>query len=209
MLLKRLLFLIFCYLLGSINTALFITYLFKHVDIRTLGNGNAGTTNVFQNVNKFLGVLVFFIDFFKGMLPFYIGSKFMLQNGLVVIGGSLVVLGHDFPLFYGFNGGTGNVPLLGGMFCIDYRIVIEFFIICILVIAFFSLFKIHLFGASYLDETETFGFGLTILLIIITGSTLLKEYFFLSFFITALRHWDKVTDVFSKILSFLKGQSAS
>lgn len=198
---KRLLYLLFCYVLGSINSALLLTYIFKRVDIRTLGDGNAGATNVFQNVNKFLGAIVFLVDFIKGMIPIYVGNLLLFHAGVIVIGGALTILGHDFPLFFGFKGGTGITSILGGVFYINNQIGIQICVIFVVAFTLFSFFKKHFFNFSYLEESEVIGFVLAIFLILKNGSILLKEYFFLSLSIIVFKHRDKVVEIFSGVKS--------
>lgn len=196
---KYLIYLSLCYVLGSINTALVLTYIFKRADIRAFGDGNAGATNVFQNVNRFLGAVVFLVDFIKGMLPFYIGHLLLFQGGVIVIGGALTILGHDFPLFFDFKGGTGITSILGGIFYIDRKIDIQILMFFVVSFLIFYFLRAHFFNFSYLEESEAIGFVLAIFLILKNGSIILKEYFFLSLSFVVFRHKDKVAEMFSGI----------
>jgi glycerol-3-phosphate acyltransferase PlsY len=189
------LYLVFCYLLGSINSALTLTRVVKHVDIRQLGDGNAGATNVFQNVSRSLGVFVFFVDFIKGMVPLYLGDQLSISTFLIAVGGSLTVLGHDFPLIYGLRGGTGIASVFGGATYLDPRMGIQLFSFIVLVFALCWVFDVHLFNFSYIDESEAAGFILLIFLITSCGNTLLRSYFFLSLSVIVFKHRHKALEI--------------
>ena len=70
------LFITFFYLIGSIPFALILTKLLGHGDIRDIGSGNVGATNILRTGNKYLALVVLFLDIFKGVLPFIILSYF-------------------------------------------------------------------------------------------------------------------------------------
>lgn len=113
------------YLLGSIPSSVWIGKWFYSIDIREHGSGNAGTTNTFRILGTFPGILVFIIDIFKGFLSVslihfayqYIPATVGYVNFELLLG-SLVVLGHIFPIYVGFKGGKGVATLLGVVFAI-------------------------------------------------------------------------------------------
>ncbi|HUM43398.1 MAG TPA: glycerol-3-phosphate acyltransferase [Fervidobacterium sp.] len=197
---KELLFLFFCYFLGSANTALFVTWAVKGMDIRHFGDGNAGSTNVFRHVSKPLGIFVFFADFLKGMIPFYVGSILALPAYVLAVGGSLVVVGHDFPLFFGFRGGTGIASVFGGVFGAAPMIGIQLFAFIIMIFSACYIFQAHFFGFSYLEEGEAAGFLFLIYLVLSNGDSMLKMYFFLSLLVIVFRQKEKVVEIFSSRL---------
>lgn len=109
------------YLLGSINFAIVVTRLLRHEDIRTMGSGNAGMTNVLRNLGKGPAVLTFLGDFLKGFAAVLL-AKFFCQTMLGDIPVLLLyltalgaVLGHTFPLYYHFKGGKGIVVSVGAL----------------------------------------------------------------------------------------------
>ncbi len=109
------------YLLGSINFAIVVTRLLRHEDIRTMGSGNAGMTNVLRNLGKGPAVLTFLGDFLKGFVAVLL-AKFFCQTMLGDIPVLLLyltalgaVLGHTFPLYYHFKGGKGIVVSVGAL----------------------------------------------------------------------------------------------
>jgi acyl phosphate:glycerol-3-phosphate acyltransferase len=100
------------YLIGSIPFGLILTRLAGYGDIRTIGSGNIGATNVLRTGNKFLALATMVLDFVKGVLAVLIGAHYGPDIG--VIAGAGVVLGHVFPVWLRFNGGKG-VATSGGV----------------------------------------------------------------------------------------------
>ncbi len=94
------------YLLGSINSAVLISKVFYKTDIRKMGSGNAGTTNVLRSLGKKAAAFTFLGDFLKGILASLIGMLLYKEMGLVLAGGAAVV-GHNWPVYFGFKGGKG------------------------------------------------------------------------------------------------------
>ena len=106
------------YLIGSINSALVIGG-FYGTDIRKQGSGNAGATNAVRVLGKKLGILVFFGDFLKGIIACFVGHL-LFKNQLYA--GVFAVVGHIFPLYYGFKGGKGVSTILGVLLFLDWKI---------------------------------------------------------------------------------------
>jgi glycerol-3-phosphate acyltransferase PlsY len=107
--------LVFAYLLGSLPTALIFSKRFKHMDVRTVGDGNMGARNTFHSIGPKFGVMVAVIDFFKGALPVLLAYLLGLELGWQFLAGIMAILGHDFPVFAGFRGGQGTASTLGTM----------------------------------------------------------------------------------------------
>jgi glycerol-3-phosphate acyltransferase PlsY len=122
------------YLAGSVNLSVWIGKKLKGVDIRTLGSGNAGTTNTFRLLGWKAGLTVAIIDIFKG----YASSKWLSQIAIkafepgyhvlgwwnieafmVITCGLFAVLGHMFPVFMGFRGGKGAITAAGMLFAVE------------------------------------------------------------------------------------------
>ncbi len=120
------------YLLGSINTAIIVTRLFKgKEDIRNFGSGNAGMTNVLRSVGKLPALLTFIGDFLKNVCAVLLGwliicgilhgCQEITQAGKYVAG-VFCVVGHIFPLYYGFRGGKGVVAAAAMILLVDWRV---------------------------------------------------------------------------------------
>lgn len=101
------------YLIGSIPFSYLVPRVFKGVDIRKLGNGNVGGSNVVRSVGLFYGVLSGFLDFFKAMWPPLIARVLGLPLSIQVIGGVFTIIGHNWPIYLGFHGGRGVGCSLG------------------------------------------------------------------------------------------------
>ena len=104
------------YLLGSISFSIIFTKMFDKRDIRTMGSGNAGMTNVLRTAGMKPGVLTTIFDFVKGVVSCLIGTAIFsallgtsteLYRYGVYVAGIAVVLGHMYPIFFGFRGGKG------------------------------------------------------------------------------------------------------
>lgn len=128
------------YLLGNISCANIMAHLIAKKDIRTLGSGNAGATNILRNFGLKYAVPVFFGDAIKAAGAAILGCL-IIGEGLVgftwlegfcspqiFVGGVSSIIGHNFPVFMGFKGGKGVAcslglltlmnPILGGVFII-------------------------------------------------------------------------------------------
>jgi len=100
------------YLLGSISFGLLLTRLAGLGDIRQVGSGNIGATNVLRTGNKVLAALTLILDSGKGAAAATIASFFWGGN-MVLIAGFAAVLGHNFPVWLQFRGGKGVATSLG------------------------------------------------------------------------------------------------
>lgn len=113
--LEKTVILLLAYLIGSIPFGLVFSRLVSGQDIRTLGSGNIGATNVFRSVGKIWGVLTLLADLAKGAVP-VVMVRIVLpgQEDFWWWVGLAAVLGHCFSLFLGCRGGKGVATALGG-----------------------------------------------------------------------------------------------
>ena len=103
------------YLLGSMPFGYWVVHLTKGVDVRTVGSGNIGATNVWRAYGKRYGIPIVVLDVAKGLVPALVGS--IVGGPLVgVLAGSAAMLGHWRPLFLGFQRGGKTVATAGGTF---------------------------------------------------------------------------------------------
>ena len=129
------------YLIGSVNFAIIVTRIFAHEDIRKYGSGNAGMTNVLRTLGKGPAALVTSGDFCKGVLAVLI-SYLLLRT----VGGTeppfytnyvvavMVLLGHCFPVFYGFRGGKGILVSAGVILVLNPLILLALLAIFLVVV---------------------------------------------------------------------------
>ena len=103
------------YLLGSMPFGYWVVRLAKGVDVRTVGSGNIGATNVWRAYGRGYGIPIVVLDVAKGLVPALVGS--IIAGPLVgVLAGSAAMLGHWRPLFLGFQRGGKTVATAGGTF---------------------------------------------------------------------------------------------
>ena len=101
------------YLLGSVPSAYIITKLRKRTDIRRLGGGNVGATNVMHQVGIWEGAIVLAADVVKGSATILIGQALEASQPWLLSAGFIAVLGHCFPIYIGFKGGRGAATAIG------------------------------------------------------------------------------------------------
>jgi acyl phosphate:glycerol-3-phosphate acyltransferase len=102
------------YLLGSMPWGFWISRR-GGIDIRTIGSGNTGATNVWRAFGPRLGVPVLILDMLKGAVPAVAGLAFF-GSGTAVLAGSAAIVGHTLPIFLGFGGGKGVATAAGMAF---------------------------------------------------------------------------------------------
>ena len=106
------------YLMGSIPFGFILTKIFLKKDIREIGSGNIGATNVLRTGNKMIGYITLSLDILKAIIPLLI-IKFN-QSEFLFISALSIFLGHVFPLWLKFKGGKGVATYVGMLFCINY-----------------------------------------------------------------------------------------
>ena len=122
------------YLLGSIPFGLILTKLFLKKDIRNIGSGNIGATNVLRSGNKLIGYSTLLLDILKAILP-VLYVKFYYPD-FIYISSLSVFLGHVFPIWLKFNGGKGVATYVGILFSINLIYGLVFGIIWIIIFLF-------------------------------------------------------------------------
>ncbi|WP_316607352.1 glycerol-3-phosphate 1-O-acyltransferase PlsY [uncultured Ruminococcus sp.] len=143
------------YLLGSLSPAIIITKLKTGKDIRKMGSGNAGFTNVLRSVGTGPAVATIICDYLKGIIAVLIGwwifSNLTVTNDVApleyvkygrYLAGMCVIIGHVFPLYYGFRGGKGVVTANALMLVVDWRVflmIVASFLIIVLITRIISL----------------------------------------------------------------------
>ena len=105
------------YLIGSINFSIVLTKWIKGIDIRDVNSTNPGASNVTLTLGLKWGVVVFFLDVFKGFVPVFIVRMFFPdQDILWILTGVAALVGHAFPIYYKFKGGKGTSTYTGVVF---------------------------------------------------------------------------------------------
>ena len=115
------------YLIGSVNFSILISKAISGKDIRESGSGNAGATNMLRTHGKKMGVLTLLLEVLKGIIAIIIAiivdENFGANTGdLDYIAGVCVILGHNFPIYFGFKGGKGVATSLGVVLMLDWKV---------------------------------------------------------------------------------------
>lgn len=126
---------VIAYLIGSLSPAIIITHFKTGKDIRTMGSGNAGFTNVLRSVGKGPAIATIICDYLKGIIAVAIGwwifSQLTVTNDVApleyvkygrYLAGLFVIIGHSFPIYYGFKGGKSVVTANALMLVVDWRV---------------------------------------------------------------------------------------
>ena len=120
---------VIAYLLGSISFSVIISKKMAGFDVREKGSGNAGTTNVLRSVGKKAAIITLACDILKGVVAILVAFiaglifKDKLDRALLVqLAGIAVIIGHTFPIFFGFKGGKGIATALGVLLITNWNI---------------------------------------------------------------------------------------
>ena len=127
---------IFSYLLGSIPFGYLLTKIFINKDIRKIGSGNIGATNVLRTGNKLIGYSTLTLDILKAVIPIMLIKTYFIEY--LYISSLCVFLGHVFPIWLKFKGGKGVATYVGILCCVDIFLAIGFGIVWLIV---FLIFK--------------------------------------------------------------------
>ena len=132
------------YLIGSIPFAFIITKISGLGDIRKIGSGNIGATNVLRIGNKSIAAAVLIFDILKGYLPTLYISNYLFESNYneltIYVLGSMAILGHLFPILLKFKGGKGVATYIGFIFAVNYILGV-FFVLLWLFIAFIKKYS--------------------------------------------------------------------
>ncbi len=152
---------IVAYLIGSINFSVILSKKMAGFDVREKGSGNAGTTNMLRSVGKKAAVITLLCDILKGVVS--IGIAIIVGNIikdldkalLVQISGILVVVGHTFPIFFGFKGGKGVATSLGVILMTNWKIGLICLIFALVLMALTKMVSVGSIAAAILFPVLT------------------------------------------------------
>ena len=125
------------YFIGNVNLAVILSKRFLRRDIRGLGSGNAGTTNMLRNFGFKWAITVFLYDILKGVIPVLIMRLLVGEIAMYAVG-LAVVVGHCFPILSKFKGGKGVATLMGAFLVINPAVTAIAFAIGLLYIMVFE-----------------------------------------------------------------------
>ena len=161
------------YLLGSIPFGLLFTKFFLKKDIRSVGSGNIGATNVLRSGNKIIGYATLFFDILKAILP-VIYVKYN-HSDFIYISSLSVFLGHVFPIWLKFKGGKGVATYVGILFCLNIYLGILFGLVWVTTLIVFKYSSLSSLTASisipfisyFVFENQNYFFFVIIFILII------------------------------------------
>jgi acyl phosphate:glycerol-3-phosphate acyltransferase len=108
------------YCLGSISFSYLLTKLIKNEDIRNHGSGNAGATNTLRVLGKGPAIAVLLLDSLKGIISVLVPLWLGLSPNIAILCGFAAVIGHNYPVFFGFKGGKGVATTIGVFAAISF-----------------------------------------------------------------------------------------
>ena len=161
------------YFLGSIPSGVIFAKIFNLEDLRTIGSGNTGTTNVLRTGNYTAAALTLIFDFGKACLTIYL--TLLLNNDLVFISSVVVLIGHIFPVWLRFKGGKGFASYLGIISMVNIYLFLLISLVWLIVFfykkisslaALFSCLSCILFSIIIFKSNVTLVIVLTIIIIL-------------------------------------------
>ena len=147
---------IVAYLIGSISFSVIISKKMAGFDVREKGSGNAGATNMLRSVGKKAAILTLLGDALKGVVAILFAiivgaiDKSADTSLLVQIAGILVVVGHTFPIFFGFKGGKGVATSLGVLLMTNWKIGLICLVFALVLMAVTRMVSLGSIGAAVL-----------------------------------------------------------
>ena len=153
----------YAYISGSIPFGLILTKVFIKKDIRKIGSGNIGTTNVLRTGNKLLAIVTLLLDGLKGYLPVLITAKYYPE--MIHLSCLVAFLGHLFPFWLNFKGGKVVATYLGILFALSIQLSLLFIFTWIVVALIFK----------YSSLSSIFS-SLTVFIVTLIKDTALKSF---------------------------------
>ena len=172
--------LLYSYCLGSIPFGLIITKIFLDQDIRDVGSGNIGTTNVLRTGKKSLAIATLIFDILKGYLSVIITLKYF--NDLIYFSALICFIGHIFPVWLKFKGGKGVATYLGIILALSFKFGIIFAATWLLISFIFKYSSL----ASMISALIVFAYS------IILDNNTLSVFLFITFIIILYTHRENI-----------------
>ena len=170
----------YSYLLGSIPFGLIITKIFLGKDIRNIGSGNIGTTNVLRTGKKSLAVATLLFDVLKGYVSILIVYKYF--NELIYLSALICFIGHIFPVWLKFKGGKGVATYLGVILGISFTLGLIFGVAWIIIAIIFR----------YSSLSSILGSMIVCIFSIYTSNEIQTYFLFIIFVIIVFTHKENI-----------------
>ena len=155
---------LFSYLSGSIPFGFLVTKIFGKIDVRNIGSGNIGATNVLRTGNKFLAAVTLILDILKGFIPVFISAKYFPE--LIELSCLSAFLGHLFPIWLKFKGGKGVATYVGILAALSLQLFFLFAFTWLVISLIFkyssissmfaslTVFVVNLIKETFINSTE-------------------------------------------------------
>ena len=169
------LFILLSYLMGSVPFGYLFSKYVSKIDIREIGSGNIGTTNVLRTGNKLTAILTLFFDALKGFIPVWISLQF--SSELFTYVAIFTLLGHMYPIWLKFKGGKGVATFLGLIFAISIYSGFLFILSWIIIALIFKKSSVSSLSATLFSSLYIifYNSNLLLLLIIMLGLITIKH----------------------------------
>ncbi len=136
------------YLFGSFPTGYLVGRIAKGIDIRSLGSGSTGATNVLRHIGKRAAISVFLIDVFKGVLSIFLARFFRLNDSWQVAIGLSALIGHIWPIWLNWRGGKAVATGLGIFLGLSWQVGLATLGVFLLIISLFRIVSLASVSAS-------------------------------------------------------------
>lgn len=165
-------YLMFSFMIGGIPFGFILSKIIKNTDIRKVGSGNIGATNIYRFMGFKYAALVFILDGLKSYLPVF-ASKFLFNNDIALLTLCATVLGHIFSPWLGFKGGKGVSSFILGILALDVRLffinavswLIIFFITRISAVAGLLSITLTVISSYFINDYKILPLFLTLIII--------------------------------------------
>ena len=173
------------YLLGSIPTGFLIGKYLKNIDLRLIGSGSTGATNVLRNVGKWPALFVFIIDVGKGLISVKIAQYFADQGLIEVLAGISAISGHIWPIWLKGKGGKAVATGLGMFLALSWKVGL----------ASLGIFLIVLAKSKYVSLSSISAALLLPIFMFFNLGNFLHPYFIISLIVSLLVIWKHRTNI--------------
>ena len=183
---------VYSYVLGSIPFGLIITKTILKKDVRNIGSGNIGATNVLRTGKKSLAFFTLLLDVFKGYISVYLTLQYF--NDLVYFSALICFIGHIFPIWIRFKGGKGVAVYLGIILALSFELAVFFSISWLLILFIFKYSSL----SSILSAFLVFLFSFTL------NNSHLNIYLFIVLIIILFTHKENILRLKNKTENKIK-----
>lgn len=138
------------YILGSLPTGYLVGKYLKNIDLRQVGSGSTGATNVLRNIGKWPALFVFIVDVLKGFIAVKLAHNLISESFIVLLAGLFAVLGHIWPIWLKGKGGKAVATGLGIFIAISWQVGFSSFGIFLSVLSLSKIVSLSSISAAFI-----------------------------------------------------------